>query len=83
MGTRVDNLETQIYELQQQNERLQAELDKQIKDNRKLVKALKEYASPLNWHEQMVWQRPEDTDYEGGFNGEYLAKETLKEIEEG
>lgn len=40
----------QIDELWQQNERLQAELDREIKKNRKLVKTLKEYAKlkPMN-----------------------------------
>lgn len=59
MGTRVDNLEDEIFDLkeqlsfvisemnrlEEQNKSLQAELDKQIKDNRKLVKALKVYAN--------------------------------------
>lgn len=50
MGIRTDNLEIKICELQQQNERLQAELECEIKKNRKLVKALKEYAKlkPMN-----------------------------------
>ena len=80
MGTRVDNLETQIYELQQQNERLQAELDKQIKDNRKLIKTLKEYADRRNWSDYfgdcdgMFW--------DCGNKGFETAQYVLKEVEE-
>ena len=81
MGTRVDNLETQIYELQKQNNRLQSELDKQIKDNRKLIKALKEYANKDNWcytedDYQLVFVNGEND------NGFEIARDVLKEIEE-
>ena len=34
-----------VFDILDQNESLQSELDKQIKDNRKLVNALKEYAN--------------------------------------
>lgn len=87
MGTRIDNLETQIYELQQQNERLQAELDKQIKDNRKLVKALKEYADESNWDDCLSWNGwEEDSEVidkaQFGMRGFETAQQVLKEIEE-
>ena len=71
-----------IEDLKAENQRLKAQLDREIKINRKMKNALKEYASPLNWHEKMVWQRPEDTDYEGGFDGERLAQQTLNEVGE-
>lgn len=60
-------------EVEQQNSRLQFELDRQIKVNRKLVGALKKYILPEN--------------YEGGMGREYEnvcieCKEILKEIGE-
>jgi hypothetical protein len=71
--------DNEVDVLRKQNESLQSKLDEQIKVNEKLIEALKMYASPLNWHEKMVWQRPEDTDYEGGFDGERLVQQTLNE----
>ena len=98
MGTRVDNLENQIFDLkeqlsfvisemnrlEEQNKSLQAELDKEVKDNRKLVKALKEYANKDNWRcdtitgFQSVWQGGIDDEQVGNI----LAQDVLKEIEE-
>lgn len=59
-----------VFDILDQNESLQSELDKQIKDNRKLVRALKEYADKNFWYGR---------DDEDGWE---LAQQTLKEIEE-
>lgn len=63
-------------EVEQQNTRLQSELDKQIKDNRKLVKALKMYANTEpyvlkedDWGKQVLDIRK-------------IAQDVLKEVEE-
>lgn len=65
-----------IEDLKAENQRLKNELDKQIKDNRKLVKALKEYANTEpyvlkedDWGKQCLDIRK-------------IAKEVLKEVEE-
>lgn len=58
-----------------QNSRLQSELDKQIKDNRKLVKALKEYGESDNW--DLLLFEKENVKY-----GWRLAQKVLKEIGE-
>lgn len=61
-----------------QNSRLQSELDKQIKDNRKLVKALKVYAESDYW---FTYDDEENVFMYGG-NGYDLAQEVLKEVGE-
>lgn len=69
-----------VFNVLDQNERLQAELDREIKKNRKLVKALKEYADKSNWSDYfgdcdgMFW--------DCGDKGFETAQQTLKEIEE-
>ena len=61
--------------LEAENQRLKNELDKQIKDNRKLVKALKEYGESDNW--DLLLFEKENVKY-----GWRLARQVLKEIEE-
>ena len=67
----IDNQERVIKEQKEDIERLQSELDKQIKDNRKLVKALKVYASI-----------PKTAIFGAGNNLCVLAQEILKEVGE-
>jgi len=69
-----------IEDLKAENQRLKNELDKQIKDNRKLVKALKEYANMSNWF--VCYLRHHFIFKKDNYKANELAKETLKEIEE-
>lgn len=87
MGKRIDNLETQICKLQQQNKRLQDELDREIKNNRKLVKALKKYADKGNWDDCLSWNGwDEDSELieraQFSMRGFEIAEDVLKEVEE-
>ncbi len=66
----INDKDAEILDLKKQNESLQSELDKQIKDNRKLVRALKEYADVNFWYGR---------DDENGWE---IAEETLNEIGE-
>lgn len=67
-------------EVEQQNTRLQSELDKQIKDNRKLVNALEKYANSGYWFASTefdgdcVFLHPDSNGYE-------IAQQVLKEID--
>lgn len=70
-----------IPALIQQNQNLQSELDKEIKKNSKLVKALKDYAN------KDCWFRYGDENLKivfiySGYNGYELAQLVLKEIGE-
>lgn len=47
----IENPETENQRLKEQNASLQSELDKIIRENRKLVKVLKKYADEKNWIE--------------------------------
>lgn len=60
--------------LEAENQRLKNELDKQIKDNRKLVKALKEIADTETCTEEYGLKC--------AYEFHKLAKETLKEVGE-
>ena len=66
-----------VFDILDQNTRLQSELDKQIKDNRKLVKALKVYANtePYLLRENVLGNRQY-------LDVRKIAQDVLKEVEE-
>lgn len=76
----INDKDAEILELKDQNKSLQSELDKQIKDNRKLVRALKEYADMSNWF--VCYLRHHFIFKKDNYKANELAKETLKEIGE-
>lgn len=74
-----------IEDFKAENEKLKNELDKQIKDNRKLVKALKKYAYEGNWEclfYDKVYGKDSDTNWNNDGNGYDLAQQVLKEVGE-
>lgn len=68
-----------IEDLKAENQRLKEQLDREIKINRKMKRALEKYADNMNWcvdrysNKYKKWARCED-----GFK---LAKQVLKEID--
>ena len=61
--------------LKAENERLKAQLDKEIHINRKMKRALECYADHDNWYNSLEWNTYDKQGWE-------TAEETLKEIEE-
>jgi len=71
-------------ELEEENQRLKEQLDREIKINRKMKKALKTYSYEENWdclYDNHVYGKDPDTNWNKEGNGYDLAQEVLKEIE--
>ena len=82
----IDNQERVIKEQKEDIERLQAQLDREIKINRKMKSALEKYADEKNWDSYGndwrfgVYKDFENDDYPE-YTDEKLAQQVLKEID--